>query len=33
VPVTSGHEMKCGHHEPDIDKESWKAYYPVNSNK
>jgi len=26
VPVSSGHDMKCGHHEPDIDKDSWKSY-------
>jgi len=23
--VSSGHEMKCGHKEPDVDDQSWKA--------
>jgi len=31
--VDSGHEMKCGHTEPDVDHNSWKAYYPTDNDK
>jgi len=24
--VNSGHDMKCGHQEPDVDKLSWQSF-------
>jgi len=31
--VNSGHDMKCGHQEPDIDKLSWKSFYPTDQDR